>query len=159
MFMGAILFINNSYSQEIHQDSVIPIIKKSIDYEKILKKDVYITGRITDSESLLPIVNSTITIEELGVNASSDSNGLYKIDLTGMPESIDTLTVVYKIIDYKDVTQVLDRNKLVNMFTIVDVAMKNTQPQIVKTKEETGKKEPLHEQVLSKVKTIFKKWN
>lgn len=153
----ALIICNITYSQETYKDSVASNVEKINDYEKVLKEEIYITGKVIDSELLTPVVSSTITINDLGISATTDSDGLYKIDISDFSKSIDSLTLKYEAKGYKTTYHSLKKSQLTNMFNIVDVNMESTTPQIVNTERKIVKKEPIHEQVLSKVKTIFKK--
>lgn len=152
-----LVYSNTSFSQEKREDSVTRTIKKITNYEEVLKDDIYITGKVTDVKSELPVINTTITIAETATSTKTDSNGLYKLNITAIPEHIDTLTLNYSAADYKKTTQLLERKKLTNMFNIVDVTMENNLPQLAENNKQTQKKDPLHEQVLNKVKNVFSK--
>lgn len=124
------------------------------DYENILKNDTFITGKVADLETL-PIVKATVFIEELNNTVTTDSNGLYKIDITNIPESVKQLTLTYKASDFKTVSNILETHKLTNMFNVVDVTLESTR--VFKPTRKTVQKTPVHKQVIGKVKTFFGK--
>lgn len=124
------------------------------DYENILKNDTFITGKITDLETL-PIVKASVFIKELDYTVKTDSNGLYKIDITNISESVKQLTLTYKASDFKSVSNTLETHKLTNMFNVVDVTLESTR--VFKPRRKTVQKAPVHKQVIGKVKTFFGK--